>query len=280
MSKEEEFQKTQPRLAQKKYGQNYLVNQGMQKKVFHSFESIIQLYPNRSILEIGPGEGDLSQYLLEYGSKLTMIEIDRSKYEYLQNTLEIGKSKLILGDAYKDLKRIRSIINGDFVLVSNLPFNVGSRILVDLVLFCPFTPIVVVLQKEVAKKCLLSSDLTFFGAWMNLFWDIQIKFDISRGNFIPVPKVVSSLLQGIPKETLWNIDERLMVKEILKSLFAMPNKTVWNNLKKAGWDKELLETIWKKESFEPNLRLTWHNYESILIILLENYKRINLGLLQ
>ncbi|NJL97029.1 hypothetical protein HC864_04440 [Candidatus Gracilibacteria bacterium] len=110
MSKEEEFQKTQPRLAQKKYGQNYLVNQGMQKKVFHSFESIIQLYPNRSILEIGPGEGDLSQYLLEYGSKLTMIEIDRSKYEYLQNTLEIGKSKLILGDAYKDLKRIRSII--------------------------------------------------------------------------------------------------------------------------------------------------------------------------
>jgi len=87
----------------------------------------------------------------------------------------------------------------NFILFASLPYNVGSRILVEMALNYPDCPFCVIVQKEVAIKILPSSNLTFFGAFLGLFYDFEKVFDISGGSFSPAPKVTSSLLVGVPK---------------------------------------------------------------------------------
>lgn len=263
--------------AKKKFGQNFLVNPKMQQKVVDCMGGIVDQSEAKIILEVGPGMGDLTQHIVNFGAELKAYEIDPEAVEYLKNRFSKESLSVVEEDFLAVLKK--GELSEDFVLLSNLPFNVGSRILVDLAVYYPQVYFAVILQKEVAQKTRKDKDFTFFGAWLNLFWDLKKQFNIAPGNFYPSPKVYSTMFVGRPKKQLKvkNYKLRIEMKETLKKLFANPKKTLSNNLKNLGWGKEEVKAFFTQNNLAQNLRLDWQNYEELLDLICMFQKQISSG---
>ena len=240
----------------KRYGQNFLTTPATQQKIIDAFTSHYD--SASSLVEIGPGVGDLTQFLVSCNPLL--VEIDSRAVAVLQTrfpTLQIRCT-----DALHDLENLAPYWPQDFYLFSNLPYNVGSRILIALSLAFPQTPFTVILQEEVALKTKPEGHFTLFGAWLNFVWETRVLFKISRGNFTPAPRVDSALLQGAPRNGI-DLDLPLAFA-ILKKLLIHPKKTLANNLKNLGWDKAQVERFLITAALPPTTRLTWTNYAQIL----------------
>lgn len=138
--------------------------------------------------------------LMEIKKNQTFLEPNLEQNKELKTQKKIFKFQnwLRFGDAL-EMSENSNLPFLDFVLFASLPYNVGSRILVEMCLNYPNCPFCVIIQKEVASKILLTSNLTFFGAFLSLFYDFEKIFDILGGSFQPVPKVTSSLLVAKPK---------------------------------------------------------------------------------
>jgi 16S rRNA (adenine1518-N6/adenine1519-N6)-dimethyltransferase len=265
--------------AKKKFGQNFLINENIKNKVAQKVGEQIQQYPNtKNIIEIGPGKGDISRLLLDFHLPLTCLEIDPEAITYL-NTLAwlkeaLAKKELTLVycDALKEFEVVDSKIipSKDYILFSSLPYNVGSRILVNMGLNYPHIPFCVIVQKEVADKTRLKGNkITFFGLWLNLFWDCTNSFDIAGGNFAPAPKVTSTLLIGHPKkelpEFLDTLEKRNKILDIAHKILQYPNKTLLNNLKNFNYTANQAWDIMQEMGFESkNTRLDKDNFYFII----------------
>ena len=227
------------------------------------------------IIEIGPGQGDISKRAVFWSKRLIAIEIDPEAVEYLTKTIIQPNFELIQADAmqlFEDLETNNLPL--DFTLISSLPYHIGSRILVDLAINCPHINFGVIHQKEVIIKTQsnpnLDQKLTFFGAWLNLFWDCKYCFDLSPHCFNPKPKVHSAFLQGISNSSQ-NLDwlntpqKRTQAKNTLKLIFSNPKKTLVNNLKNLDWSQtKILSFIKENCNADYNTRLNWGNYKAIL----------------
>lgn len=259
--------------AKKKFGQNFLVNPVMQDRVILELTRNITL-DIKKIVEIGPGRGDLTKHLFDLNKEIQLLEIDSEAVELLKKNFHDKHFDVVNVDALNIFENLRykDFFDKNSILFSNLPFNVGSRILVELGLYLPFVPFVVILQKEVAGKTSENNKLTFFGAWLDLFWNIKQVFQISRGNFSPAPKVMSALITGKPNNLSWlnNFEDREKAKKLLKALFAQPKKTVANNLKNMGWCGEDIENFLTNNNHPHDLRISWGNYKEVLEQLLKH----------
>jgi 16S rRNA (adenine1518-N6/adenine1519-N6)-dimethyltransferase len=260
--------------AKKHFSQNFLVDTKAQERVAEGMKQVCDL-KDFPIIEIGPGQGDVTKRAVLWNKKLIAIEIDPEAVEYLTNTITEQNFELINGDAMKLFEDLE--VNGlpkDFTLISSLPYHIGSRILVDLAINCPQVNFGVIHQKEVVIKTQsnpnLDQKLTFFGAWLNLFWDCKYCFDLPPHCFNPKPSVHSAFLQGISLnaqdlEWLNTPAKRTEAKNILKLIFANPKKTLVNNLKNLSWSQvKILEFIKENCNNDLKTRLTWSNYKTIL----------------
>jgi 16S rRNA (adenine1518-N6/adenine1519-N6)-dimethyltransferase len=266
--------------AKKKFGQNFLVDKNAQDRVKSAMKALVDQYDNRVILEIGPGQGDMTQHIVDFGRRVVALEIDPEAVEIVANRfVDRNNLTLIQTDATRsitgendDLKSFGS----DFILLASLPYNVGSRILVDMGVSYPSVPFCVILQKEVIQKVVRRDSFTFFGAWLNLFWDLKNVLDLSPNVFSPKPKVYSGLMRGIPKadlpEIYQTVEKRKIAKETLKKLFANPSKTLSNNLKNLDWSNEQINLFLEKNHLDVKTRLGWENYQQILEEVLTFYK--------
>jgi 16S rRNA (adenine1518-N6/adenine1519-N6)-dimethyltransferase len=292
----------------KKFGQNFLVNQPIRERVVTFMRQIVTDYSDLNILEIGPGQGDLTHYLAGFERSVVALEIDPEAMVFLTDKFKNEPNlKIIQADGLRAMEaqiqssnsKIQSFQNqsrpspvilgtknqsGDesfsisqafkhSILLANLPFNVGSRILVDLPVLAPNAPFCVILQKEVAQKTLKNKDFTLFGAWLNLFYECKILMDLPPQAFYPQPRVVSALLVGRPKllqnskfktQNLENFQYRREALVVLKKLFANPRKTLASNLRNLGWSKERVDNFIRSHNLEPETRLNWNNYDIIL----------------
>lgn len=248
------------------FGQNFLVNPAVKQKVFQAVDDLLERYPGFDIIEVGPGQGDLTEYLIIKGRNVLALEIDPEAKGVVESRFaEYKNFNVVLTDALDELtKRDDSLFAGNKLLVSNLPYNVGSRLLVDLAVYAPHIPFLVILQNEVARKPLLLSDFTIFGAWLRHFWEYSYLFRISPGSFFPAPKVYSALVMGMPKQVNLEQSVRQSYLDILKKLNANPNKTLANNLRNLNWDKAQIDLFYEQNSLDPKLRLGWGNYQEIL----------------
>jgi 16S rRNA (adenine1518-N6/adenine1519-N6)-dimethyltransferase len=266
--------KKQPKeglIAKKRFGQNFLVNNQIQIKVINAFAQLLEQYQSKHILEIGPGRGDLTRHLIDFDLPLTCLEIDQEVINFISaNDLISSKINLLNLDALEVLKTANnSQLPSNFILFSSLPYNVGSRILVELGLNYHQTPFCVILQKEVAKKTVLKSGKsTLFGIWLNLYWDCKVMFDIPAGNFNPKPKVTSSVLVGRPKENLPGYlktsEGRKKTLALLQKILHQPKKTLVNNLRALNWSREEIADFCHNFGYDDKTRITNGNYYSIL----------------
>ena len=214
-----------PTILKKKYGQNFLID----NNILHKISSLMPL-KNLNVLEIGPGDGKLTdKIILKNPSTLTLIEIDSDlieglKYKYSKNK----KIKIINADILKIKlhKKYEAVI-------SNLPYNISSQILVKLSLLdlMPDT-LILMFQKEFSQR-LLEKKLNSINSLVKCFYEIKLNFNVSKNCFRPIPKVDSSVLtfKKIKERLITNkeVDEFILFK---RNLFSNKRKSLQNILKK------------------------------------------------
>lgn len=201
------------------------------------------------VLEIGPGMGVLSQYLLEREDiDLRMIEIDRESVDYLLVHFPKASGRVIEGDFLKmDLKYF---FPGTFAVIGNFPYNISSQIFFRIIDHKDSIPqVVCMIQKEVAERIAEQPGSKTYGilsVLLQAWYDIEYLFTVGEGAFNPPPKVKSAVIRlRRNSRTELGCDEKLF-KTIVKTGFNQRRKTLRNSLKPLIADKAAREA-WTPE---------------------------------
>ena len=186
----------------KSLGQNFLIDKNIINKIIK-----LANIKNNNIVEIGPGTGNLTQKIIDEGpASLILIEKD----ENLVKNLELTNKKYKNVDIYnKDIMRfdIESVLKKNSIIIGNLPYNISSQILVNLIKFKNWYPkynkLILMFQKEVADKILAKYNTKSFGR-LTVISNFRLKvldhFNVSKNCFYPKPKVESTVLVFEPLE--------------------------------------------------------------------------------
>ena len=211
--------------AKKSLGQNFLKDKNVLKKI-----ADISLLDNTSeLIEIGPGTGNLTDYLIKKNpKKIFLIEKDEKLSKYLENKF-FDKIKVINKDILKffDYK----IFSKNTIVIGNLPYNISSQILVKFILDNNFNykALIFMFQKEMADRILAKVNSKNYGRLSilsNWKFDIKKLFDIKPSSFEPKPKVESSLLFFSEKVDKYNLKNPKNLELITRVLFNQRRKKI------------------------------------------------------
>lgn len=217
----------------KSLGQNFLHDRNQLERI----AALAELRPEDHVLEIGPGLGPLTELLLDSGAHLLAIEKDTRLCELLQERFaDRPNFKLLNEDALDYLRQNKNKDWSDWKLVSNLPYSVGSPILVELALApkCP-ERMVVTLQWEVIQRVQAAEATEHYGQ-LSLFLQLRYEpkevFNIPAGSFFPPPEVDSAciLLRRRPDELLDPALARVFMR-IVKRSFSERRKMMMKLLR-------------------------------------------------
>jgi 16S rRNA (adenine1518-N6/adenine1519-N6)-dimethyltransferase len=220
------------RAAKKKFGQNFLKDE----TVLHR---IIESMPNddKPVVEIGPGLGDLTRYLVEKKG-VTAYEVDRDLCEHLRRrfaaAIENGRLKLRCGDVLSHWDR-ESLESRPYHLVANLPYYIATNIILRALRDPNCSSLLVMVQKEVAEKFSAEAGRKAFSPLAVLArscGEVRLLFDVPPDAFVPAPKVMSSILQIVKRCSLDDAE----FETFLKTAFTQPRKRLAKNLS-ARFDK-------------------------------------------
>ena len=226
--------------AKKKLGQHFLKDINIAKSISETltFENY------NTVLEIGPGMGTLTDFLIPVTDDLNLIEIDKEAVEYLENKYPNLKSKIIEGDFLKlDLNQIFG--NKLFAIIGNFPYNISTQIIFKTIEYRDQIPFFCgMFQKEVAERICESPGSKKYGiisVLTQLFYKTDLLFEVHPNVFNPVPKVHSAVIQLIRKNnTNLNCNEQLLFR-IVKLSFQQRRKTLRNSLKNLNISEKLRE---------------------------------------
>ena len=205
------------------------------------------------VLEIGPGMGVLSQYLLgREDIDLRMIEIDRESVDYLLTHFPKAPGRVIEGDFLK--MDIKYFFPGTFAVIGNFPYNISSQIFFRIIDHKDSIPqVVCMIQKEVAERIAEQPGSKTYGilsVLLQAWYDIEYLFTVGEGAFNPPPKVKSAVIRlRRNSRTELGCDEKLF-KTIVKTGFNQRRKTLRNSLKPLIADKAAREAWTPEQSAE------------------------------
>ncbi len=217
--------------AKKSLGQNFLID----KNIITKIVSISDI-TNKDVLEIGPGTGNLTEYIIKKKpKKLFLIEKDEALYQELQlkfqNEVEIINQDILKIDEKK-------ISDNKLIVFGNLPYNISTEIICSWIIKLEknfwFTELILMFQKEVADRIVSKINTSNYGRLsilLNWRMNIQKVFDISPNCFSPRPKVDSSLLHFTPKEDYLKIQKSKNLEMITRIFFNQRRKMIKNPLK-------------------------------------------------
>ncbi|WP_319591223.1 16S rRNA (adenine(1518)-N(6)/adenine(1519)-N(6))-dimethyltransferase RsmA [uncultured Draconibacterium sp.] len=212
----------------KNLGQHFLTDQNIARKIVDSLGADVP-----DVLEIGPGMGVLTQYLLQRPElNVHVVEIDRESVEYLQQNFPTLKH--IWGEDFLKTD-VASRFSGNFSLIGNFPYNISSQIFFRVLEFRNRIPETVgMIQKEVAERIAAPHGSKTYGilsVLLQAFFDIEYLFTVSEGVFNPPPKVKSAVVR-LKRNQVKELpcSEELFVK-VVKAAFNLRRKMLRNSLK-------------------------------------------------
>ncbi|MBN2723985.1 MAG: ribosomal RNA small subunit methyltransferase A [Deltaproteobacteria bacterium] len=216
--------------ADKSWGQNYLINRGVIKKIIDSLE----LKQSDTVIEIGAGKGALTSPLVETGASIIAIEPHEQSREYLREKFSENKNLKII-DADATIFDFRTINSPCVKIVGNLPYNVSSRILKRLFVTAIHSPLwVLMFQKEMAYRIAAipgNSEYGSLSVMTEFFTERKILFNVKAGSFSPPPKIESSVMSFIPNSK-YRISDIDGFEVVLKKIFSQRRKKMETILKK------------------------------------------------
>lgn len=227
----------------KKLGQNFLMNNDFKKRIVNS----IEINNNDFVLEIGPGFGALTKYILEKTSNVTLIEFDKRLAEVLSNNFK--NIEIINKDVLRvDLKSIFNSkkIKEKSIVISNLPYSISSQILINLLKIQTIDYMVLMVQKEMSDRItskIGSKKYNGFSIIISLIANVEKLFDVPPSAFHPMPNVVSTVLKVTPIKNV-NFDI-LKMEKFLRICFLNKRKKLVNNLKTKFNEKIIIDSFLK-----------------------------------
>ena len=216
--------------AKKALGQHFLTDQSIAMKIVDS----LSRSEIRDVLEIGPGMGVLTQYLLKRDDlELKLVELDGESVEYLLTHFPGMQGKLYQADYLK--LDIHTLFSGQYRVIGNFPYNISSQIFFKILEDKDRVPeVVCMIQKEVAERIAEKPGSKTYGilsVLLQTWYDIDYIVSVGSGAFCPPPKVQSAVirLRRNSRSSL-GCDEKLF-KTVVKTAFNQRRKTLRNALK-------------------------------------------------
>ena len=216
--------------AKKALGQHFLTDLSIAQRIADTLSD----YVGTPVLEIGPGMGVLTQFLMQSGHDLKVVELDGESVEYLQGTYPQLSDNIIADDFLKlDLAKI--YCDGKFCIIGNYPYNISSQIFFkvldykDQVVCCSG-----MLQREVAQRLAAGPGSKTYGilsVLLQAWYDIEYLFTVDENVFNPPPKVKSGVIRMVRNQvTDLGCNERLF-KTVVKTSFGQRRKMLRGSLK-------------------------------------------------
>ncbi len=219
--------------AKKHLGQHFLADPNTSKKIAQQYGAHNDCF---TVLEIGPGMGALTKFLLEHEKidLLHVAEIDSESVVYLNEEFpELGNRVHEIDFLKHDLSEIFQ--NNAFAVVGNFPYNISSQILFKCIEYRNQIPeIMGMFQKEVAQRVAEKPGSKSYGVLsvlMQTYYDITYCFTVDEKVFNPPPKVKSGVIRCIRNERKSLPCDEVLYKKIVKSTFNQRRKTIRNGLK-------------------------------------------------
>lgn len=248
--------------AQKRYGQNFLID----SNVLSNIVEAAGITPEDTVLEIGPGIGTLTQYLAEAAGKVIAVEIDRNMIPVLEYTLsDYDNVRIINQDVLKvDIEKLVAEENAGkkIKVVANLPYYITTPIIMGLLeMDVPIESITVMIQKEVAVRMQEGPGSKDYGALslaVAFYSKAEVKMIVSPNCFIPRPNVDSAVIR-LDKydEPLIKVNDSKKMFRIIKGAFEQRRKTLLNSLSHSSacsFEKSRVEKALEKMGKNVNIR--------------------------
>jgi 16S rRNA (adenine1518-N6/adenine1519-N6)-dimethyltransferase len=217
--------------AKKHLGQHFLTDKNIAGKIVNSLRPAENNY--YQVLEVGPGMGILSDFLLQRADLEThLIDIDTESYEFLQKKYpQLGER--LINDDFLEMD-LNKIFPGRFGIIGNFPYNISSQILFKVLENRDkVVEVVGMFQKEVAERCAVkpgSKEYGILSVFLQAYYQVEYLFTVNAGVFNPPPKVLSAVIR-LTRNTTENLgcDEKLFW-QVVKAGFNQRRKTLRNAL--------------------------------------------------
>lgn len=217
--------------AKKSYGQHFLTSEAIANRIAYSLERTDEY---ARILEVGPGQGMLTKYLLERDETIFAVEADRDMVAYLTKHLPEVVPRLIQEDFLK--VRLEEVMeHRPFALIGNFPYNISSQILLKMLAVRAYVPEMVgMFQREVAERVVAEPGSKTYGVisvFVQAFYTGTYLFTVKAGSFNPPPKVQSAVIRLSRREDQdLGCDEKLF-RKVVKAAFGTRRKMLRNTMK-------------------------------------------------
>ena len=211
-------------------GQHFLTDLSIASRIADTVDAC----PKLPVLEVGPGMGVMTQYLVQKQRPVKVVEIDYESVEYLRRTYPDLEDNIIEDDFLK-MHLERTFQGSPFVLTGNYPYNISSQIFFKMLDYKELIPCCTgMIQKEVAERMAAGPGSKTYGilsVLIQAWYDVEYLFTVEPGVFNPPPKVRSAVVRLTRNETTdLGCDEKLF-KRLVKTTFNQRRKTLRNNIK-------------------------------------------------
>lgn len=213
------------------------------------------------VLEVGPGMGVLTQFLLQRPElNLKMVEIDRESVDYLLVHFPQVNGALIEADFLK--LRLETFFKGQFCIIGNFPYNISSQIFFKILDYKESVPqVVCMIQKEVAERIAEKPGSKTYGilsVLLQAWYDIEYLFTVGEGAFNPPPKVKSAVIRLVRNSRKELGCDESLFKAVVKTSFNQRRKTMRNSLRpivsakasREGWNEEQVSAFLSQPVFD------------------------------
>ncbi len=213
----------------KALGQHFLKDLQIAERIADTLSDYKQL----PVLEIGPGMGVLTQFLLEKGHDLTVVELDLESVDYLEQNFPALEGKILAEDFLRlDLSKL---FTSQFCVIGNYPYNISSQIFFKVLDYKEHIPCCSgMIQKEVAERLAAGPGSKTYGilsVLLQAWYEVEYLFTVSEKVFDPPPKVKSAVIRMVRNNrTELGCDEKLF-KTVVKTSFNQRRKTLRNSMK-------------------------------------------------
>lgn len=227
--------------AKKSFGQHFLNREDIARRIADSLQWTDQY---QRVIEVGPGRGMLTQFLLEKDFDLLAVEADKDMVLYLNKYYPQLKDRIIAGDFLK-LRFEEFLGDQPFGLIGNFPYNISSQIIFKMLDYRQQVPeLVGMFQKEMAERVVAGPGSKTYGAISVLtqaYYDGHYLFTVDKQCFTPPPKVQSAVIRLSRKTEQQLTCDPGLFKQVVKQSFGQRRKMLRNTMKSLVADKSVLD---------------------------------------
>lgn len=213
----------------KSLGQHFLKDLDIAARIAGTVDS----YRGLPVLEIGPGMGVLTRFLLQNNHDLTVIELDNESVRYLQSSFPALQHRILEGDFLK--LNLEELFSTPFCVIGNYPYNISSQILFKVLDHKDQIPCCSgMFQKEVAERVASKPGKKAYGilsVLLQAYYDIDYLFTVDEEKFDPPPAVKSAVIRLVRNKVQHLGCNEVLFKQVIKTGFNQRRKTLRNSLK-------------------------------------------------